>query len=274
MPDGEPSRAVQSLGGKMVSAPSLLFSPGKYRRAKHSKRSILAVAKAVVKVMQEELPAGSLERWPELIDAQLGESLFTKLSVVPYGPSKRRAPLAEATAPASPLPAQESCCCSWAPSKPKLTKLILEAFQCNDPLPDGEAAVMSATTVDGRDLSKFMLKRALEMMRRAGGNDRLLSCGELPADVLDSPVRLDKAVNRAAADALVYVHSAAAALRGTTSGEGACVLELQTSDQRLSGVTTRGSGVVFCQAGRRLFDQALGETVEQLDRRQGPAATA
>ena len=73
MPDGEPSRAVQPLGGEMVSAPSLLFSPGKYRRAKHSKRSILAVAKAVVKVMQEELPAGSLERWPELIDAQLGE---------------------------------------------------------------------------------------------------------------------------------------------------------------------------------------------------------
>jgi hypothetical protein len=62
----------------------------------------------------------------------------------------------------------------------------------------------------------------------------------------------------------------AVALRDESAESAESVLQLQTSDERLVGIFTRGSGVVFCGRGRKLFDRALAETVERLN----PAAVA
>ena len=65
-----------------------LFQPAKHR-AKTSKRSVRAVAKAVLSVMQNELGEGALARWPGLIDAALGQVLFASLNVPKRSPVSR-----------------------------------------------------------------------------------------------------------------------------------------------------------------------------------------
>ena len=113
-------------------------------------------------------------------------------------------------------------------------------------------------------MSKLVSRRAVELMRM-DGDERLVACGELSEELLASPARLHKALSRTAADALAYVHSVAVALRDESAESAESVLQLQTSDERLVGIFTRGSGVVFCERGRTLFDRALAETTERLN---------
>ena len=88
-----------------------------------------------------------------------------------------------------------------------------------------------------------------------GGQEGRLECGaEVSAAQLDDSVKLNQALSRVAFDLLVYVYARAVELR---PDEGAAVLEMHSSDQTLIGRDTRGCGVVFCEAGRKVFASAV-----------------
>ena len=68
-------------------------------------------------------------------------------------------------------------------------------------------------------------------------------------------------IGRVSADVLAYLHATALEKRG---GEAEIVLQLQNTDQRLSGKETRGSGLVFCDAGRELVASAIKDLSLQM----------
>ena len=81
--------------------------------------------------------------------------------------------------------------------------------------------------------------------------------GELSDAKLTDKARLTRTVERAVLDALAYVHAKAAAIRG--EGDEGAVLQLQSADETLGGKQLRGSGLVYCERGRSLFQRALAE---------------
>ena len=82
----------------------------------------------------------------------------------------------------------------------------------------------------------------------------LQACGELSIGQLDDPVKLNQALSRVAFDLLVYLHARAEELR--REDEIDAVLELHSSDQALVGRSTRGCGLVHCEAGRAILSRA------------------
>eukprot|EP00966_Prymnesium_polylepis_P011903 273212-Prymnesium_polylepis.1 len=75
------------------------------------------------------------------------------------------------------------------------------------------------------------------------------------ADQLNDPARLNLTLSRAAFDLLVYVRARAEELQREDGVEA--VIELQSADQTVVGRAMRGSGVVYCEAGRVIFARAL-----------------
>ena len=113
-----------------------------------------------------------------------------------------------------------------------------------------------------RSLSKLMLKRAIDwLMTHRAQNIR--TSGEIRPDQLEDRVRTYRAVVRAATDALSYLHAAAIASTASTGeheDDEDAVLYLQTADDRLGGVESKGCGLVFCAKGRTLVDRVLSQT--------------
>jgi hypothetical protein len=75
-------------------------------------------------------------------------------------------------------------------------------------------------------------------------------------------VKLSQALSRVAFDLLVYVHARASELK--RNEETAAVLELHSADQTLVGRAMRGCGVVFCEAGREIFERSVASVREAL----------
>ena len=94
----------------------------------------------------------------------------------------------------------------------------------------------------------------VERLRREKGFEWLQACGELSIGQLDDPVKLNQALSRVAFDLLVYLHARAEELR--REDEIDAVLELHSSDQALVGRSTRGCGLVHCEAGRAILSRA------------------
>ena len=140
----------------------MLFSPA-FHRASKSKRSALAVARAVAIVMQRELGGEALARWKDMLDVELGEPLFGKLNVLKRVPKPRPGPVPPPRPFADPeeqdgsAPVATRRC--WVPAKPKLAALLLDVFGCgNERLPDGQPIALSVQAADGSDMFKMMAK--------------------------------------------------------------------------------------------------------------------
>ena len=237
-----------------------LFSPTKHR-ASNTKRNVLAVARAVTAVMQRELGQDALLRWQELLDAELGQSLFRKVGTPKRVPRRPLAPLLmEQGFERVNAVEKVVSLSSWVPKRPKLALLLLAAFQRGDELlADGKPLLVTAYTADGRALSKLLSKRAIDWIQQQQPS-AFISCDELAPDQISDAYRLQKVVGRTAADVLSYVHSVASASRVG----GGITLELHRTDQRLAGIETRGSGVVFCSNGRELFNVAITKMISWL----------
>ena len=121
-------------------------------------------------------------------------------------------------------------------------------------------------SVGGRDepiiVSKLVAKRAaLWAMDRHG--ERVRASGELRAEQLACPRRLNKALARAAFDLLDLLVRRAHELRAKEGADGRGLLQLHTTLQRLVGPKSRGCGVVYCAEGKALFERARAEAMAQ-----------
>ena len=154
---------------------------------------------------------------------------------------------------------------SCALQKPLLCAALLDALDlpATKRLSDGEALEITASVgVGGRDepiiLSKLVARRAaLWAMDRHG--DRIRASGELSAEQLACPRRLNKALARTAFDLLDFLVSRATEMR--TEEEGHALLQLHTTLQRLVGPKSRGCGVVYCAEGKALFERARADAI-------------
>jgi hypothetical protein len=243
--------------------PTCLFSPSIHRASK-SKRSVLAVARAVAVVMQRELGGDALARWQGLIDAELGEQLFGRINILKHVSR----PMAKPTPQPPPSPSKSDTTPpsvpstkGWAPTRPKLAALLLKAFESDQQMADGQRVTICVQAADGSDLFKIMSKRSIAWVM-ANHRDAVLTSGEFSSEHLASEARLLKVMARAGSDVLAFIH--ATALGMCDEADGDVMLSLQGTDQRLSGINTRGSGVVFCDRGRALFERALSETRARL----------
>jgi hypothetical protein len=233
---------------------STLFSPSKHR-ASRSKRNTLALARVVVSVMERELSQEAQRRWKVQLDEALGETFFGPLKAPKGG---CRGSIEKRAAP----PTQESACgtvLAWAPRHTKLALLILAAFQHkNELLADGKPALLSSLTADGKVLSKIMAKRTIAWIQQTQP-EAFAASGELTREQLGDMIRLQKVVGRTSADVFAYVQSIV--MRDAGGVDGGVVLELHNTDQRLSGLETRGSGIVLCEKGLELFEGVVAKTL-------------
>lgn len=112
-------------------------------------------------------------------------------------------------------------------------------------------------------LHKLMAKRAIEWLQVHKADALNASCEDRPGEHVESSVSYaQKVAERAATDALAYLHASASA--ALYAGEPGVILDLHRADQRLSGVDSRGTGIVMCEAGQELFHRALTETLARL----------
>ena len=251
------NRVYVSIAHQMYSrTPSTLFSPTKHRASK-ARKSVLAVARAVVGVMIQELGDGAQARWKSLLDEELGEPIFARLNS-----RKCPAPQLVIKSSAKSGPHEKAATAPWVPAKPKVTELLLEAFQRSDELllpGDRLPLILEALPCLGqgnRPLSKLMARRAVQWIL-SHRLEALRASGEIPEEQLAHETRLQRTVARVAADLLAYLAVAAREL--CEGDEGGEVLELHSTDQRLVGMATRGCGLVFCEKGRLLFQRAVAQ---------------
>ena len=197
--------------------------------------------------------ADAIERWRSLLDTELGQTLFCDAKT-----AKRAIKPTKPTRLPAPNPTQ------WAPSKPKLSALLLSAFLRGDDrlAYDGQPMVLKATASLGthRALSKLVTKRAIDWLM-ANRSDAIRASLEATAEQLSDGVRVHKVLSRCAADVLAYLHAVAMAKLKAEGEPDAVVLELHRTDQRLSGKDTKGSGIMYCPKGRTLFELIVRETL-------------
>ena len=220
-------------GSKTMYTCGRMHKPRKQKLTQSTARAKAVVA-AVYKAMQEELSSTACERWCSRLNAELGCGVF--------GPSG-----GTLEAKAAPVPR------AWVPAKPKLTLALLdELVYAHEHSPEGES--LKTTIGSNGEISKVLARHAVERLRREKGFEWLQACGELSIGQLDDPVKLNQALSRVAFDLLVYLHARAEELR--REDEIDAVLELHSSDQALVGRSTRGCGLVHCEAGRVILSRA------------------
>lgn len=219
------------------------------RKRKH-RATATDVLAAVSAVLDLEFKAQGADRLRALLDVELGRrgclSTLAPLSaalVTDGGGSVRPRTAAPLTLPVT---------------RPKLTAAVLEAFGSSEPLHDGSAVGLApAACIGATRLEKLMVKRVVEWLRERKGDELFQPGGELSDAKLTDKARLTRTVERAVLDALAYVHAKAAAIRG--EGDEGAVLQLQSADETLGGKQLRGSGLVYCERGRSLFQRALAD---------------
>ena len=220
-------------GSKTMYTCGRMHKPRK-QKLTHSTARAKAVVAAVFKAMREELSIAACERWCSRLNTELG--------FVVFGPSG-----GALEAKAAPVPRV------WVPAKPKLTLALLdEIMREHDPVL--ECKSLKTAIGSNGEISKVLARHAVEQLRRGKGFEWLQACGELSNDQLDDPVKLNQALSRVAFDLLVYLHARAEELR--REDEIDAILELHSSDQALVGRSTRGCGLVHCEAGRAILSRA------------------
>ena len=201
-----------------------------HKRHKHQLHSSSARANAVIstvyRLMQEELSQAACERWCTYLNKELGCATF--------GPSD-----------ISSVPLM------WVPAKPKLTRALLDEFGYGDL----QASPTKKSIGTERTISKLLTRNAIERLCRNKGIEWLKASGELALEQLNDATRLNQTLSRVAFDLLVYVHARAVELQ--RENEADIVLALHSSDQTVVGRAMRGSGVVFCEGGRKIFARAV-----------------
>ena len=138
----------------------------------------------------------------------------------------------------------------WLPSKPKLTLALINVLTSAH---DTDASLVHPCA-GANGLTKLLARQMVATMLDRKGEDWLKECGELTVAQLESPVKTSHTLSRAAFDMIVYVHARAEEIRQKDGAD--VVLELQSSDETLSGREMRGCGVVYCNKGRAIFAAA------------------
>ena len=208
--------------------------------------------------MHKELGENALERWPKLLDAELdGEPLFgaidgAKITALRFKNEQRKVPDIDPS--------------SWAPFKPKMTALVLQAFcHGNDCLPyDGLPIIIEAPVSLGsanRTLSKLVMKRAIDWLM-INRNAAIVATGEFMPEQLEDEMRTHRVLTRCAVDVLWYLHAVTVAM---VPAEDSVLLTIQNSDERLAGMGTKGCGLVFCAKGRALFERATADALRRCE---------
>ena len=227
-----PNMSKKMNCSKTIYTCGRMHKPRKQKLTQLTARAKVVVA-AVYKAMQEELSSTACERWCSRLNAELGCGVF--------GPSG-----GTLEAQAAPVPR------AWVPAKPKLTLALLDELVYAHEHIEGKS--LKATIGLNGEISKVLARHAVERLRREKGFEWLKACSELSNDQLDDPVKLNQALSRVAFDLLVYLHARAEELR--REDEIDAVLELHSSDQALVGRSTRGCGLVHCEAGRAILSRA------------------
>ena len=225
---------------------SVLYTCGRMHKPNKSKdcsanAKAKKLAATVYKIMREELSESACERWCSRLDAELGRGTFESTG--------------EATeSTGRPVPQV------WVPPKSKITLALLDEFERASKAirSDDQRARLGSDTA----ISKLLARHVVEQLCRDKGSDWLRGTGELTSAQLDDPVKLSQALSRVAFDLLVYVHARASELK--RNEETAAVLELHSADQTLVGRAMRGCGVVFCEAGREIFERSVASVREAL----------
>ena len=152
----------------------------------------------------------------------------------------------------------------WSPSKRVVVAALLDAFGDDGGIPSKSIAVNATVNVGNGSapvlLCKLMAKRAADLAIQKHG-EQIRASGELRQDQLDNPVRLSKALARAAFDTLAFLYERARMLceDGSEESEAGALLQLHHTEQRLVGPSSRGCGVVYCAKGRAVFQRARAE---------------
>ena len=143
----------------------------------------------------------------------------------------------------------------WVPAKPKLALALLDEL-VNDH--EGPLASIPKKSIGiGGAISKLLARHAVERLRRNKGVEWLEASGELTSDQLNDAARLNQTLSRVAFDLLVYVHARAVELQREDGAD--VVLALHSSDETIVGRAMRGCGVVYCDAGRAIFERAVAQ---------------
>lgn len=211
--------------------------------------------RAIAKVMKAELSATAISRWHKQLDEAIGEPFF-----IP-SPNKPEEPLLTL-----PVPAVSK---TWCPTKPVVTRLLVNALVSKALLPDGRpvalAAPLSIGSPKGFEMAKIISRRLVELVV-TNHYDTLRSADEFRADLFAKGAerQLGAAIARHATDVIAYVATRANELAAKENVENV-VLEIQTVDQYLHGRETRGSGLVVCEAGMRLVEKAVKGMTEVVE---------
>lgn len=219
-----------------IQTPSSLYSTHAARPRKRPSSTILV--RAVKKVMKGELGAAAIARWHDLLDTELGEAVFSDRAEIPTGLA---------------LPTEKI----WCPTKPHLARMLARALVSKELLSDGKPVAVTAPLALGSHkgpLAKIISRRVVDLLV-AKNRDELRASGELRADLFaeNAEKQLAASIARHATDVLTYVSARARAL---AADGGHVILEMQTVDQTLHGRETRGSGIVVCETGMALIEQA------------------
>ena len=219
-----------------------VHKPHKNQRLCSSSAKAKTVVDAVLKIMQEELGKGACERWCSRLNAELGDRSFG------LGGEERNSK-------AAAVPRV------WVPAKPKLALALLDEFSraLEAPLESSPRKSVGANGV----VTKILGRHVVERLRQSKGAEWLKQCGEMPDDQLNDPARLNLTLSRAAFDLLVYIHARAEELQREDGVEA--VIELQSADQTVVGRAMRGSGVVYCEAGRSILARTLALVREAME---------
>ena len=165
------------------------------------------------------------------IVAQLQCELFSMSSICKSEPSQHHVPRL------------------WMPTKPNITMAILEAM-----VDEHDQEGQPEAPCVGAGLTKVVARHIVSRMMINKGDEWLEKCGELSKAQLESQVKVNHTLSRAAFDLFVYVHARAIELRRDDGVDA--VLQLHSADETLCGRELRGTGVVYCPTGRRIFAKA------------------
>ena len=205
-----------------------------------------AIVDTVLRRMRAELSQEACLRWCRMLNKELGSETFKAIAT-------DSAALQAASVPRA-----------WRPAKPKLTLALIDAFaRWHSITPSPKNSPMLSTGAVGL-IEKIMARHIIELMREEKGLAWLQTCGEIAAAQLEDTTKLNHVLARSLFDLLFYVHARAVELASKDGSGDEIVLLLHNSDQTLGGKAMRGCGVVCCEAGRRLFANAMLQTRNEL----------
>ena len=237
-----------------IQKQSSLYSTHASRPRKRPASTV--IVRAIERVMKAELGASAIARWHDLLDVEIGDAVFND-------------PVDTSVGLALPLRKV------WCPTKPCVARMLAQALVSKELLPDGKPVAVMAPLALGSfkgPLAKIISRRVIDLLISKRG-DELRTCGELREGLFaeNTEKQLAASIARHATDVLTYVTARAREL--VKEGEHV-ILEMQTVDQTLHGRETRGSGLVVCEKGMALIEQAAQAITEGTDHQKPQESAA